>query len=69
MRPSPTCNDCNCYVRYSNSNTASIDPLLPGGILKHSFIVKADVNTVALLKALWVLCRGLFGIDFRTLGS
>lgn len=69
MRPSPTCNDCNCYVRYSNSNTASIDPLLLGGILKHSFIVKPDVNTAALLKALWVLCRGLFGIDFRTSGS
>lgn len=66
MRPSPMCNDCNCYVRYSNSNTASIDPLQLGGILKHSFIVKPDVNTVPLLKALWVLCRRLFGIDFRT---
>lgn len=69
MGPPPTRTDCNCYVRYSNSNTASIDPLLLGGILKHSFIAKPDVNTVALLKALWVLCRKLFGIDFRTSGS
>ena len=68
MRSSPTCKDSNSHVRYSNPNAAHTDLLLKA-ILKHSSIVKPDMNTALLHKALWVLCLGLFAIDLGTSGS